>query len=189
MIRILFGAFIKKEGGNCFLLTQIPGHFAIAQFEQYLGEGFTLITQNVDDLHERAGSKNVIHMHGELVKLRCEMCNLSESIKNRNTTCENSFPVPNVIHEKLRPHIVWFGEVPFEMGKIQEVVSNCEVFISIGTSGHVYPAAGLIEIAKSNSAHCIGVNLESPLNARYFDEFFQGKAGEILPLLVQKWIS
>ena len=82
-------------------------------------------------------------------------------------------PCSECDHETLRPHIVWFGEVPFEMGKIQEVVSNCEVFISIGTSGHVYPAAGLIEIAKSNSAHCIGVNLESPLNARYFDEFFK----------------
>ena len=114
---------------------------------------------------------------------------MSESIKEPNHYEREFIPCSECGHETLRPHIVWFGEIPFEMGKIQEVVSNCEVFISIGTSGHVYPAAGLIEIAKSNSAHCIGVNLESPLNARYFDEFFQGKAGEILPPLVQKWIS
>ena len=164
-----------------------PSHFAIAQFEQCLGENFTLITQNVDDLHERAGSKNVIHMHGELVKLRCEICNLSGSIKDRNTTCENSFPVPNVVMKSC--DLISFGlEKYLEMGKIQEVVSNCEVFISIGTSGHVYPAAGLIEIAKSNSAHCIGVNLESPLNARYFDEFFKEKRRNSSSL-VQKWIS
>ena len=158
-----------------------PGHFAIAQFEQYLGENFTLITQNVDDLHERAGSKNVIHMHGELAKLRCEMCNHVGIYQEPDTTCENSFPVLNVVMKRC--DLISFGLEKYlsKWVKSRNVVSNCEVFISIGTSGHVYPAAGLIEIAKSNSAHCIGVNLESPLNARYFDEFFQGKAGEFLP--------
>ena len=181
--------FYQERRRQLLSVDPNPGHFAIAQFEQYLGEGFTLITQNVDDLHERAGSKNVIHMHGELAKLRCEMCKHVGIYQEMEHYEQEFIPCSECDYETLRPHIVWFGEVPFEMGKIQAVVSNCEVFISIGTSGHVYPAAGLIEIAKSNSAHCIGVNLESPLNARYFDEFFQGKAGEILPPLVQKWIS
>ena len=158
-------------------------HYNIKKLEKKFN--VKIITQNIDDLHERAGSTNVIHLHGELFKARStfDANNIMEWKKDivLGDVCKKGF--------QIRPHIVWFGEVPFEMGKINEVVSNCEVFISIGTSGHVYPAAGLIEIAKSNSAHCIGVNLESPLNARYFDEFFQGKAGEILPLLVQKWIS
>ena len=90
-------------------------------------------------------------------------------------------------NERLRPHIVWFHEMPLRMREIDVAVADCDVFIAIGTSGHVYPAAGLLGIAQACGAHCIGVNLEPPQNVELFDEFHQGKAGEILPELTQKW--
>ena len=163
-------------------------HEALASLENYLNE-FLLITQNVDDLHSRAGSIKLIHMHGELRKLRCEMCGQiidamqDEHLQDEYVGCNQCS------NNRLRPHIVWFHEMPFRMNEIYDAVDECDVFIAIGTSGHVYPAAGLLSVAKDVGAYCIGINLDPPENVRLFDEFHQGLAGELLPTLVSKWIS
>ena len=164
-----------------------PAHFALAQLESKT-ESLTLITQNVDDLHERGGSESVIHMHGRLQTLRCETTGLSE-VRMGENDLGGDFVLCNccAISSRMRPDIVWFGEIPMEMGVIYREVENCDVFIVIGSSGHVYPAAGLVNLANSNDAHTILVNFELPINGGDFDEVHIGKAGEILPDLVENW--
>ena len=165
-----------------------PAHEALVVLENYLEE-FVLITQNVDDLHTKAGSEKLIHMHGELCKLRCEKCGEVTIAMEENHLEDKFVACTNCDSERLRPHIVWFHEMPLHMREIDVAVADCDVFIAIGTSGHVYPAAGLLGIAQACGAHCIGINLEPPQNVDLFDEFHQGKAGDLLPKLVQRWTS
>jgi len=166
-----------------------PAHIALTKLEEGVKE-FTLITQNVDDLHERGGSSNVIHMHGRLRTLRCEFSQKHEERMNEYdlvndflfcTCCAE----PNLV----RPDIVWFGEMPMHLEEIYEAVDNCDFFIVIGSSGHVYPAAGLVNVARSCGAKTILINFDSPANASDFDEIHLGKAGEILPNLVNSWLE
>ena len=149
-------------------------------------QNFLLVTQNVDDLHERAGSTNLIHMHGELAKLRCETCNHVEEMMD-DEHLQETFLSCSKCEGRLRPHIVWFNEMPMQMPEIEKALSECDVFIAIGTSGHVYPAANFLHMARRHGAHTMGINLDPPENVYFFDEFIQGKAGEILPMLVEKW--
>ena len=151
-------------------------------------KSLVLVTQNVDDLHERGGSSAIIHMHGSLRSLRCQNTGLSEVRMGEHDLAEG-FVFCNccTVATMMRPDIVWFGEIPLEMSVIQKEVEDCEVFIVIGSSGHVYPAAGLVNLANSNGAHTILVNFELPINGRDFDEVHIGKAGEILPELVENW--
>ena len=163
-------------------------HDALGELERYLEE-FLLITQNVDNLHSRAGSEKLIHMHGELEKLRCEECGVVVTAMDENHLRDAFVGCHKCRNERLRPHIVWFHEMPLQMSEIYAAVEECDVFITIGTSGHVYPAAGLIDVAKQVGAHCIGINLEPPMNYEQHDEFHQGKAGELLPDLVEQIVS
>ena len=166
-----------------------PAHRALVTLEEYLGENLLLVTQNVDDLHSRAGSKNLIHMHGELRILRCEECHETFDMMEQEHLTSEYVPCPSCSNQRLRPHIVWFHEMPLQMSEIYAAVEECDVFMTIGTSGHVYPAAGLIDVAKQFGAHCIGINLEPPMNYDQHDEFHQGKAGELLPDLVEQIVS
>lgn len=166
-----------------------PAHFALTKLEEGVSE-FTLITQNVDDLHERGGSSKVIHIHGRLRTLRCEFSGENEErMKDKDLVDDflfcNCCEKPNL----LRPDIVWFGEVPMHMEEIYESVESCDYFIVIGSSGHVYPAAGLVNVAKSNGAKTILINFDSPTNALAFDDIHLGKAGEILPDLIKSWLN
>ncbi len=166
-----------------------PAHETLARFETEI-EDFTLITQNVDDLHERGGSNSVIHMHGRLQTLRCET---SKQIEDRMSDSDliDDFVYCNCCAEpsRMRPDIVWFGEMPMQMEEIYSAVEACDAFIVIGSSGHVYPAAGMVTVARSIGAHTILVNYEMPANGDDFDEVHLGKAGEILPGLVEKWLA
>ena len=164
-------------------------HRALVELEKYLEDHFLLITQNVDDLHSRAGSERLIHMHGELRKLRCEECENIVIAMEKSHLTDKFVSCEKCSSNRLRPHIVWFHEMPFKMNEIYDAVGRCDVFIAIGTSGHVYPAAGLLAIAKDVGAHCIGINLEPPENVDLFDEFHQGLAGELVPELISKWIK
>ena len=164
-------------------------HRALVELEKYLEDHFLLITQNVDDLHSRAGSERLIHMHGELRKLRCEKCENIVIAMEKSHLTDKFVSCEKCSSNRLRPHIVWFHEMPFKMNEIYDAVEGCEVFMAIGTSGHVYPAAGLLAIAKDVGAHCIGINLEPPENVDLFDEFHQGLAGELVPELISKWIK
>lgn len=162
-------------------------HYALAELEEKFDGEFLLVTQNIDNLHEQAGSKNVIHMHGELLKARCpqtnQVINWVDDM-NDNDLCHCcQYP------ENLRPHIVWFGEMPLGLDIIYHHLSQADLFIAIGTSGTVYPAAGFVEEAKSVSAHTVEVNLETSEIQSHFDKIEQGKATQVVPRLVDDLLS
>lgn len=164
-------------------------HKALVDLENKLGgDRFLLITQNVDDLHERAGSRNLIHMHGELLKVRCTQClyvkHTEEDMLRVDGEGKTILPHCNC-GGLLRPHIVWFGEMPFDMDTIQQCLVKATHFMAVGTSGVVYPAAGFIQMARMVGAQTLGFNLEPPENHHLFDIFYQGKAGEMLPQWVE----
>tara|TARA_B100000287_G_scaffold48138_1_gene42821 strand:+ start:921 stop:1631 length:711 start_codon:yes stop_codon:yes gene_type:complete len=166
-----------------------PAHLALAELESK-AERFTLVTQNVDDLHERGGSSSVIHMHGRLGSLRCEETGRSEVRMGEGDLGEGFVTCRCCANaSRMRPDIVWFGEIPMEMDAIYREVESCDVFIVVGSSGHVYPAAGLVNLANSCGARSILVNFEMPINGRDFDEVHIGKAGELLPGLVGAWFG
>lgn len=154
------------------------GHIALAEFEKRFAGSFTLITQNIDNLHERAGSQNVLHMHGELLKSRC-------ASTGKLYQCEDDIETSSVcaccgVAGNLRPHVVWFGEMPLYMDEIERVLSQCDLFVSLGTSGNVYPAAGFFQMAKANGAHTVELNLEPSNHGSHFDQQFYGPATEVV---------
>ena len=163
-------------------------HKALARLQCENEGSVTIVTQNVDDLHERGGATGVIHMHGELKKIRCRAC---ASVLDWVEGCTQETQCPNCARAQvLRPHIVWFGEMPFHMDVIAEKLETCDLFISVGTSGNVYPAAGFVaNVQAIGRAHTVEVNLEASEGAGMFDECLHGKAGDLLPLLVEKLLN
>lgn len=159
-------------------------HRALAEFEACFEGDFLLVTQNVDDLHERAGSRRLIHMHGELLKKRCSAC--GDVTEERYDVLVSDQCVACGAAGGLRPHVVWFGEVPIEMDLIYAALERCDVFVSVGTSGHVYPAAGFVEIAGRSGSHTIEVNLEPSVTESRFRQKYYGAAGTILPDVLRR---
>ena len=158
-------------------------HESLARLDSEWAGDLLLVTQNVDDLHERAGSKRLLHMHGELTKGWCLACD--ERCDWAGTMGEGA-SCPNCSAQgRVRPDIVWFGEMPYEMDRIDEALQRCDLFVSIGTSGAVYPAAGFVQSARYCGAHCVEINLEPSLGSYLFDESRVGKAGELVP----KWVD
>jgi NAD-dependent deacetylase len=157
-------------------------HKALGEFEKKFKGDFLLVTQNVDNLHERGGSKNLIHMHGELLKMRCqktgEVFFITEDLTKENI-CQCCQEKGN-----LRPHIVWFGETPFSMIDISQKLSKCDLFISIGTSGEVYPAAMFVEMVPPH-CHKVELNLEPTQGSYKFDEHIYGQASKIIPSFLE----
>ena len=162
-----------------------PAHNALAELEAKLGDRFFLCTQNVDDLHERAGSRRLLHMHGELAKSRCEReCGrlpVEDHQVYRNLSEVGSCPCGG----RLRPHIVFFGEVPLEMNRIESELSKSTMMVVVGTSGSVYPAANFVHWARHSGARTVYIGPERPLNAQAFTEIVLGKAGEVMPGLFE----
>tara|TARA_B100001989_G_scaffold212794_1_gene162573 strand:+ start:296 stop:1003 length:708 start_codon:yes stop_codon:yes gene_type:complete len=181
--------FYQARRKQLLLVGPNPAHKALARLESNV-ESFTLITQNVDDLHERGGSTSPIHMHGSLRTLRCEETSKAE-VRMANSDLGEDFVYCNCCVEasRMRPDIVWFGEVPMRMEEIYKSVEECDIFIVIGSSGHVYPAAGLVNFANSSGARSILVNYEVPINGHDFDEVHIGRAGELLPGIVSSWLG
>jgi NAD-dependent deacetylase len=166
------------------LLTVEPNaaHVALATLERRLlaaGHRFLLITQNVDDLHQRAGS-TVLPMHGELCVLRCEAC--EARVQGLDHLDPDKFlPCPSCHHAKLRPDIVWFGEMPYHLDAIADAMDQATHFVSIGTSGIVYPAAGLLSQARQSGAKTWVNSLDKPENLSPRDIFLPGRAAEVIP--------
>ena len=171
------------------------GHAALTRLERESGAAVTVVTQNVDNLHEQAGSQNIIHMHGELLKVRCIEANhvlaWTDEL-NVDTPCPQcgepsspSSPLGN-----LRPNVVWFGEFPMEMDRIYGELESCDLFLSIGTSGNVYPAAGFVEEIRSRGrAHTAELNLEPSEGESKFAEKIYGPATEVVPAYVDKLMA
>lgn len=162
-------------------------HEALAELEAALGDHFLLVTQNIDNLHERAGNRNVIHMHGELLKVRCvssgQVLHWQEEVKESDRCHCCQFP------SALRPHVVWFGEMPLQMDEIYQALAQADYFIAIGTSGHVYPAAGFVHEAKLQGAHTVELNLEPSQVGSEFQEKEYGLASEVVPKFVQRLLQ
>ncbi len=164
-----------------------PGHYALVKLEEHLQDNFCLITQNVDGLHRRAGNKRVFEMHGQLEKAFCINCHAHYDLAD----IDLKFDIPkcNRCKSYLRPDIVWFGEEPYFLPEIDQALRKASFFITIGTSGVVYPAAQFLMFARSYGVQTIGINLAEPDNRSFIKEFHQGKSGEILPALVDMWIK
>ena len=155
-------------------------HGALARLEAAFPD-LLLVTQNIDDLHERGGSKAPLHMHGELLKARCVGC---AAVVNCRQDLAPFTPCP-ACGEALRPHVVWFGEMPLEMERIYRALAGCDLFLSIGTSGTVYPAAGFVQEARAAGAHTVELNLEPSEGRSLFAERVYGPATEVIPAFVE----
>ncbi len=158
-------------------------HAALGRLEAEWPDSVLVVTQNIDALHEEGGSKNLIHMHGEMLKARCSVCGDVRGwtgdmdIGTVCPACESA--------GGMRPHVVWFGEMPFEMERISRALSQCSLFVSIGTSGNVYPAAGFVQEAIfSARAHTVELNMEPSEGATMFAETVYGPATEVVPAWV-----
>ena len=161
-------------------------HQALAKLEQALGDDLMVVTQNVDDLHERGGSKSVYHMHGKLLSARCAISQQSFVWRD---SFDHTTKCPCCHRVTLRPDIVWFGEMPLYMDDIVQALAQADVFIAVGTSGQVYPAANFVAIAAESGARTIEINLEPGQQNHLFDERITGLAGETLPAFVSDFIQ
>jgi NAD-dependent deacetylase len=160
-----------------------PAHLALAKLEQSIGGRLFLCTQNVDNLHEQAGAQSVIHMHGELFKSRCDSCKLAPFPDSKTYEPPAELPYCEC-GGRIRPHICWFGEMPFDMDRILRALDDCTLFIAVGTSGVVEPAASFVANV-SGRARTEYVGPEEPANRNAFTECCLGKAGEVLPTLFE----
>ena len=163
-----------------------PAHHALAKLEEHLGDDLLLVTQNIDDLHERAGSRRVLHMHGRLKAARCTECGQTT---RWDTTLVDEPPCPFCSRRGLRPDVVWFGEVPFGLDEIDLTLRRAGTFVSIGTSGNVYPAAGFAAFARAVGARTVELNLEPSEGADSFVEHRHGLATEVVPAWVEEFVA
>jgi NAD-dependent deacetylase len=161
-------------------------HEALARLDEAWPGDLLIVTQNVDDLHERAGAKRVIHMHGELKSAWCLAC---DSRTRWEEDLSPGPPCPACGEAKLRPDIVWFGEMPYQMDWIDTALMKSDLFVSIGTSGAVYPAAGYVQTARYLGARTLEINLEPSQGSFFFDESRIGRAGELVPRWVEEMLA
>ncbi|NTU50213.1 MAG: NAD-dependent deacylase, partial [Desulfobulbaceae bacterium] len=164
-----------------------PAHEALTAWEKAHKGGFLLVTQNIDPLHEKSGSKKLAHMHGELARVRCDDCEESSSFEGdvkRQTPCPGCGAAGT-----LRPDIVLFGERPKEMDRIMAALENCDLFVAIGTSGFVYPAAGFVDVANRVGAMTIEVNTSATERSPAFQKHWVGPAGQKVPVLVESLLK
>jgi len=177
--------FYSKRRADGAKAEPNPAHLALAELEARLGERFFLCTQNVDDLHERAGSVRLVHMHGELARARCERECGRPPVEDYAIYRRLDEVGRCVCGGRMRPHIVFFGEIPLEMDRIQQEIASATLMVVVGTSGSVYPAANFVHWARQHGARTVYVGPEPPLNASAFTYVVEGKAGEALPGLFQ----
>lgn len=179
--------FYDARRAHLATVTPNAAHLALARLERRLGAGFLLVTQNVDDLHERAGSERLVHMHGELKRALCLVCGAARA-------WEGPLGVPHAcgacgVRDRLRPDIVWFGEMPYAMERIEAAIATCDLFVSVGTSGAVYPAAGFVDWARTCGARTLEMNLDASAVSGVFDESRRGPAGVLVPAWVREVVG
>ena len=165
-----------------------PAHHALAKLDAEWPGALLIVTQNVDDLHERAGATRVLHMHGEHLNAWCAACDARPRWTTPLIANADGWrpPCPACGARALRPDVVWFGEMPYRMDEIYAALREADLFVSIGTSGAVYPAAGFVRDARELGARTLELNLESSQGSRWFDESRLGPAGELVPAWVDE---
>ncbi|MCB2087621.1 MAG: NAD-dependent deacylase [Sphingomonadaceae bacterium] len=161
-------------------------HAALARLDAEWGGDLLIVTQNVDDLHERAGASRVLHMHGELKSALCTACEMRSPW---DAPMIDRPPCPVCRAPMLRPDVVWFGEMPYQMDRIYTALRNADLFVSIGTSGAVYPAAGFVRDARELGVQTQELNLERSEGSNWFHESRQGRAGELVPMWVEEMLA
>ncbi|PIE13233.1 MAG: NAD-dependent protein deacylase [Rhodobacterales bacterium] len=174
--------FYNARRANCREATHNAAHTALARLQEAFPGEVVIVTQNVDDLHERAGARDVIHMHGQLDQALCAACGAVWPAPREmapNDAC------PSCGAQATRPDIVWFGEIPYHMERILEKLESCDLFAAIGTSGEVYPAAGFVQAAAGAGAHTVELNLDPSSVVSSFVETRFGPATEV----VQRWVD
>ena len=204
-------AFYDARRRGVAAVAPNAAHRALARLEGAIGDDLLVVTQNVDDLHDRAGSRNLIHMHGELRRALCLACGArppweGESpgrvpppsdpgltgeprAKAVHRDLLHRPPCPECGERMLRPDVVWFGEMPYGLDRIEQAVVACDVFVSIGTSGAVYPAAGYVALAAAFGARTVELNLEPSDAAVPFDDARAGRASELVPAWVEEVLA
>ena len=183
----LVHAFYDARRAKLGTVQPNPAHQALARLDAEWPGELLIVTQNVDDLHERAGAKRLLHMHGELKKGWCLACDqrfawtepMGEGAKCPGCGTQGS----------VRPDIVWFGEMPYQMGRIEAALMSADLFVSIGTSGAVYPAAGFVQTARYRGANCLEMNLDPSQGSIFFHETRLGRAAELVPAWVDELLS
>ena len=185
--RPVVNTFFNTMRRNVVTFQPNPAHEALVRLEEAFGDDFLLVTQNIDPLHEQAGSKRLIHMHGELQRIRCDRCGDSAPFFE-DATVGTACPVCGQAGN-LRPDIVLFGEVPMRMEEIFVAISRCDLFVAIGTSGAVYPAAGFVDIANQAQAWTVEINPCETERSVSFRQRVTGKAGEVVPAFVADCIG
>ncbi|TYO89165.1 NAD-dependent deacylase [Oceanicella actignis] len=177
-------AFYNARRENCRAAQPNPAHRALARLQRARPGAALIVTQNVDDLHERAGSPpdEVLHMHGRLDRTLCNFCRHAFDDDAPLSTARGC-PACGV--QALRPDVVWFGEVPYHLERIFAALERCDLFVSIGTSGEVHPAAGFVAHARAAGARTLELNLEPSAGARLFDKAVHGPASRIVP----QWVA
>ncbi len=185
---VLVHDFYNARRRNLLDAAPNAAHAALAELERRFDGDFLLVTQNVDDLHERAGSAKLMHMHGELFKIRCEDCgNVLDWRQDLDlsTTCPACATTG-----RLRPHVVWFGEMPLHMEAIYDALALCDLFVSIGTSGQVYPAAGFVaDVRRRGLAHTVELNLDPSDGFSLFAEKIYGPATQVVPAFAARLLE
>jgi NAD-dependent deacetylase len=175
--------FYDARRENVLAAEPNAAHRALARLDSTWDGELLLVTQNIDDLHERAGAHRVLHMHGEALSAWCRACDARHAWTG---TLLDGPPCPACGAAALRPDIVWFGEMPYQMERIFAALARADLFVSIGTSGAVYPAAGFVQQARSAGARTLELNLERSQGSRLFDETRLGPASALVPAWVEE---
>ncbi len=179
--------FYNARRANCRAAEPNPAHRALARLQRAAPDRVTLVTQNIDDLHERAGSPEVVHMHGELLRALCAACghrwNWTGDMSRADICAACARP------GGVRPDVVWFGEIPYRMDEIAERLAGVDLFVAIGTSGAVYPAAGFVAEAAAQGAETLEINLEPGEGSRFFDRRILGPASQTVPAWVESLLA
>ncbi|WP_010183231.1 NAD-dependent deacylase [Sphingomonas sp. PAMC 26605] len=182
----LVHAFYDARRAALARVTPNPAHLALARLDEEWGGGLLIVTQNVDDLHERAGARRLLHMHGALQSALCAACGVRRRWPGAlppGSIC------PDCGAAALRPDIVFFGEMPYAMDRIEHALGSADLFVSIGTSGAVYPAAGFVQRARQAGARTLELNLERSAGSAWFDETRLGPAGTLVPAWVETLLA
>lgn len=183
---VLVQSFYDARRAELSQVAPNAAHLALARLEREFDGDVVLVTQNVDDLHERAGSRQVIHMHGELLSAWCTACDARHPW---SMPLANDPPCPACGRRALRPDIVWFGEIPYQMEQIDDALRDCDLFVAIGTSAEVYPAAGFVQWATVHGAETLELNLTRTRGSALFASTRQGSASQAVPAWVAEVLA
>jgi NAD-dependent deacetylase len=182
----LVHGFYNARRANCIAARPNAAHLALARLQARLGPQVMLVTQNIDDLLTRAGARDVVHMHGNLMRAVCAACGHRWDAPPE---MDPAMPCPACARPATRPDVVWFGEIPYHMDDIAKALQGCKTFVSIGTSGSVYPAAGFVAEAAAHGARTLELNLDPADNSGLFDEARHGPASKTVPHWVDEVLT